>query len=126
MSPVVLPQEPLARFLRNGNHLRPARERAHFTAFLPKMEGGAISVYRVEDLSAAEVRHIGVTHVQGADSLLKGHAVLAAGEFFVHSLDLVPDGVPHPRHANVIGWATDARNRVIARDLAEVASLVRY
>lgn len=126
MNPVVSPEEPVARFLRNSNHMRPALERPHFTAFLPKTENGEISVYRVVELSPSEIKKIGVMYVQGVHSPLKGHAVLTAERFFMNSLNIVPHVVPHPRHANATGWETDAKNRVIAKELADAASLFRY
>jgi hypothetical protein len=126
MDAVVSPEEPIARFLRNSNHMRTALSRPHFTAFLPKSENGEISVYRVAGLNSAEIKQIGVVYVQGASSALKGHAVLAAESFFARSLNIIPHPEPHPRHANAMGWETDAKNRVMAKELADAAVLLRY
>jgi hypothetical protein len=57
---------------------------------------------------------------------LKGYCSLAASAFFAEGLNIVSDPVRHPRHANVVGWAIDSRNRIIAKNLADQAELVQY
>ena len=126
MISVVAPDVNIDRFLRNSNHLRPGKGRPPFTALLPKGENGKISVYRTSGLADSDVRALGTNYVQGGFAPLKGYAVLCADQFFAHALDLVSDPEPHPRHANVTGWESDAKNRLIAKDLADAARLVAY
>lgn len=69
---------------------------------------------------------LGAQFVGRPDSPLKGHCDLLASSFFTEGLDIESAPHPHPRHANVRGWATDPKNRLIARKLADQATLVVY
>jgi len=94
---------------------------------MPREEFGNISVYCVRGLTDREVKELGEEYVQGSGGRpLKGHALVPASVFEAHKLALVLDGIPHARHANVIGWETDAKNRLAAKALAEASSLKPY
>lgn len=118
--------ESITRYLRNGSHLRLALGRPHFSAYLPRIPDGDISVYRTSGMTTADIAALGVRYVGKPDSQLKGHCDLLAAAFFVEGLNVESAPVPHDRHANVNGWTNDPRNRIIARKLADKAVLTVY
>ena len=118
--------ESITRYLRNGSHMRPSQGRPHFSAYLPRIPDGDISVYRTSGMTAADIAALGAQHVGKPDNPLKGHCDLAAAEFFSEKLNVESVPVPHERHANVKGWTNDPRNRIIARKLADKAVLTVY
>ena len=75
---------------------------------------------------AADVAALGVQYVGRPQSPLKGHCDLAAAEFFHEGLNIESAPSPHERHANVKGWTSDPRNRIVARKLADKALLTVY
>lgn len=100
--------------------------RPHFAAFLPRLQDGDISVYRTLGMAKEEVVDLGARFVARPELPLKGHCSLTAQALFVEGLDVVPAPNPHERHANVRGWTADPKNRIIARKLADKATLVVY
>lgn len=93
---------------------------------MPQVADGDISVYRTMDLSSADIEALGAQHVGKPASPLKGHCCLSADAIFSEGLNVVSAPDPHPRHANVTGWVNDPKNRIIARKLAELATLTIY
>lgn len=126
MDEVVDPAEEITRFLRNSSHLRRGIGRPHFAAFLPRLHDGDISVYRTRGMAKADIVDLGARFVARPELPLKGHCSLIAQDLFVEGLDVVPAPDPHKRHANVCGWTADPKNRIIAKKLAEKATLVVY
>lgn len=86
MDAVVDPGEPIARFLRNSNHMRPGLGRPHFSGFLPRDPEGEISVYRSAGLDDLAIRLLGAQYVSRPDAPLKGHCTLTADRFFQEGL----------------------------------------
>lgn len=123
---MVDPGEEITRFLRSSSHLRRGMGRPHFAAFLPKVPNGDISVYRTLGMARADIVDLGARFVARPELPLKGHCSLTAQELFVEGLGVVSAPDPHERHANVCGWTADPKNRIIARKLADKASLVVY
>lgn len=126
MENVVDPAEEITRFLRTTSHLRRGIGRPHFAAFLPRLPDGDISVYRTLGLEQADTIDLGARFVGKPEQPLRGHCVLDALDFFAEGLDVVPAPDPHERHANVRGWTADPKNRIIAKKLADKATLVAY
>ena len=126
MGPTVAPAEQITRYLRNSGHMRPGLQRPHFTAYMPQVADGDISVYRTMDLSDADIEALGAQHVGKPANPLKGHCCLSADAIFGEGLNIVSAPNPHPRHANVTGWVNDPKNRIIARKLADLARLTVY
>ncbi len=126
MDEAVDPGESISRFLRNSSHFRPALCRPHYSAYLPRVADGEISVYRTSGLAPPDIASLGARYVGRPDSPLKGHCDLVASAFFSEGLNIESAPIPHVRHANVKGWATDPKNRIIARKLAELATLTAY
>lgn len=61
-----------------------------------------------------------------ANSPIKDHCVQAAADFFAEQLNIEVAPNPHPRHANVVGWTSDPKNRITAQKLADKARLTSY
>jgi hypothetical protein len=78
------------------------------------------------EVLAQPFRTIGAEYVGKPESPLKGHCVLVASVIYGQALNVAPDPVPHARHANIRGWSDDAKNRVIAKNLADAATLTVY
>lgn len=126
MDEAIDPGELITRYLRNRQHLRPALGRPHFSAFLPRWPDGAISVYRTTGLSASSIADLGARYVASAEAPLKGCCGLVAAAFFAEALSIESAPNPHERHANVKGWTVEARNRIVAKKLADKASLMVF
>ena len=75
---------------------------------------------------SADIVALGAQYVGKPESPLKGHCDLIAGEFFGEELNIQSDPNPHERHANVHGWTSEPRNRIVARKLADKAQLTMY
>lgn len=93
---------------------------------MPRRPDGDISVYRTVGMTKSDITDLGARFVAKPGMLLKGYCSLSAQALFVEALDVVPAPDPHERHANVRGWTADPANRVVARKLADKASLVIY
>lgn len=126
MTPDVDPAERITRFLRHGSQMRRDKMQPHYKAYLPASANGCISVYRTVNLSGVEIVDLGAQHVERPEAPLKGYCCLPAATVFGQGLDVEFAPVPHVRHANISGWESDPRNRIIARALADSATLTEY
>lgn len=117
MNEAVDSQEPITRYLRNTSDIRPGLGRLHYKAYLPRRPDGQMSVYRIIEMVSAVIVALGAQYVGKPESPLKGRCDLIAGEFFGEELNIQPDPKPHERHANVHGWTSEPRNRIVARKL---------
>lgn len=126
MEEVIDKSESITRFLRNSSHMRPALGRPHFSAYLPRLPDGEISVYRTRGMPKPAIADLGAQYVSKPENPLRGHCDLTAGDCFGEGLNVVAAPNPHMRHANVNGWTNDPRNRIVARKLADKATLTAY
>lgn len=92
---------------------------------MPPKASGKMSVYRIMNLGENKIFDLGHRNVSlDPDDPLIGRADILAGSIFEQDLKIEPDGIPHPRHANVINWPTEiSRQRRIAEKLANKAQL---
>ena len=120
----ISPSEPVTRFIMEKSYYRPSDRTVRHNAFMPNREG-ATSVYRIEDLCEIEVYEIGHQYVaQKIGKTLLGHADIIVSDILKQTLEVEPDPIPHPRHANMVGWPDDrSRHRMIALELARDAQL---
>jgi hypothetical protein len=60
----------------------------------------------VRDLSSPTAWAICAAHVDNpsAGRIMKARATCEAGLVLAQGLTFDPDGQPHPRHANIVGW----------------------
>ena len=116
--------EALARFIVEKAHIKPSTNTVRHNAFMPP-SNSRLSVYWISGIGDAEIWTIGTTHVAPARGKpLLGRADLNSLHVYEESLrvEIVP--VPHPRHADIIGWDADStRIRLQAAKLAALAEL---
>lgn len=118
-------EELISRFIFHSRLF--SGSRVKYAAFLPAKERFDISVYRIQNLSEGEIWEIDdqyVSGLRGEKSL--GRADLSIGIILDLNLTIDPNGIPHPRHANVCfseGMMKD-NQKLIAIKLAEAATFV--
>jgi hypothetical protein len=118
--------EALSRFLTQPkNHFAPTTGRLRYAAFLPN-KALQTSVYRILGLTPDEVWSIGDVLV-GAPlgKPIPARADIGAKAVFGLGLAVDPDGIPHPSHANIVGWPESrSARKLVAIKLAEAAVCV--
>ena len=118
------PGEELCRFLTKKDHYSVEKQVVRHTAFHPPRDG-RLSVYSVTNCPDAEVWAIGDAHVAPARGPILGQALVnSLIAYNEASLAVELTGIPHPRHADIIGWhAEKAQARLQALRLADRALL---
>jgi hypothetical protein len=121
----VKPSERISRYIFRKDHFNPRTGRVRppvFEPTRPKSEADSYktSVYRTEGLSNGEIWAIGddfVTkqHPEHLPSLARADTQIQNA--VDADLKIDPDGVPHVRHANIIGWPDSDEARQIKRAL---------
>ena len=82
------------------------------------------SVYRADGTASAELWRICAAHIDQPEVAMKARGTVEAAVFLDAQLTFDPDGKPHPRHANVIGWPEDKHARKnLAREIANKMTL---
>lgn len=121
--------EPLARFLTSSNQFSTEKEMAKSAAFLPNKQGET-SVCRHGEEPRDQLWQVGREYLGGGRSLY-GVAVFTAHDVRTQELDVIPKEPP-PRHANIVGWPSDAdpemakaKRKQRALALAACATLLR-
>jgi hypothetical protein len=119
--PLVLPSEPISRFLLN-DELRPDKVTIRHTAFIPPRTLRH-SVYRVSDLSDQQIWTLAVENVEPHRGPVVGRGDLTVSQIMAKHLKLSLDADPASRHANIVDWPEDRNERAtIAKELAALAS----
>lgn len=107
--------EPLVRYLVPKRHFKPIKnEPGKFEitakAFFPSFRTGALSVYRVEELSDSDIWSIADNYVapklQDFNGTFNARADIATEAVRKYGLDVVPETTPHERHADIINWGS--------------------
>jgi hypothetical protein len=120
------PDELLSRFLTQPkNHFAPTTGRVRYAAFLPN-KALQTSVYRTSGLTEAEGWKIGDDLVgTPLGRPIPARADVGAKIVYDQGLAIDPNGIPHPRHANIIGWpGSRSAQKLLAIKLAEAAVCV--
>lgn len=119
------PGEQLSRYLLERSKFAGSTGRVKHPAFMPPTNK-RLSVYCTTGLPEPEIWQIGQQHVEvpiGKPVLAR--ADLNSLEVYNNGLTVELDRVPHPRHANVVGWdGIGTEVRLIAMKLADAATLV--
>jgi hypothetical protein len=125
--------ERISRYLLIKNHFNPRTGHVSPQAFKPtspKNEGDVrkTSIYRTKELAEAEVWTLGddyVTKLHSGHLSVLARADTQAQKILELDLKIDPDGVPHPRHANIVSWPDGQEVRQMnAVSLARSAQLV--
>ena len=126
----ITPNDKLARFVFNSNHIR-ANGTVKHQAFLPAKDGDT-SVFCITGLTHADVWNIADSYVVPVRlKPVKGSAEIISNDALEHNLT-VTLSEPPPKHANISNWPgglqpTDedkARRKQIAQRLAEIANWI--
>jgi hypothetical protein len=129
LPPTVEPHEPITRFLRYSRHFRGGRVRHEgLLPADPDPQSPApryeTSVYRALGATSEELWAICTAHVDQPDQAMKGRGTTSAGVFDAQRLSIDPNAIPHPRHADVIGWPDDKHTRkALAQRIADTMAL---
>ena len=120
----LLPDEPLARFIRDKSYYRPSDRSIRHSAFMPASKDKQVSVFRISGLAAPVIWEIGNRYVAiPLGKLLLGRADIKVSDSLGIGLQVIPNDNP-PRHANIGGWPEDSsKHKLLAMQLAEKASL---
>lgn len=122
--------EGITRFLVWGNQFAASTGRVKPPALMPHANpqtGRAeTSIYRTDGLPAEAIWRLGYQFVENivAGRRIRARGFAAASIVTGQSLQFEANGVPHPRHADIIGWpnAKDAR-LMLATEIANVMTL---
>lgn len=119
----IVGNERITRYINEQGKVRPSTGKAGYNAFMPP-KNLRLSVYRTETLGNEEVWAIANEFVGTPEKPVIARADLPAATYYSHALTIATDGIPHPRHGNVIGWLGDhSAQKVVALQLAESAEL---
>ena len=118
--------EELARFVFDRNQFSTQKQMAKPSAFWPPTGKVETSVYRIDHITVDETFEIGRQFVEPKRGrAIRGFAVVTAGVVFNNELKVIGTELPHPRHANIIGWTGNiVRDREIALNLAQNSKLI--
>lgn len=117
-----VPGETLTRFLSDRSHLRADGSVKH-NAFLPP-KTGKLSTYWISRLPDDEIWRLGREYVAPYRGPILARADINSLACYELGLGVELDGVPHPRHANIVGWdPTTTEHRLRAVKLAAKATV---
>lgn len=116
----VLDHERISTFIRTSRHIDKKTGCVRPEAFTPRRFNSRLeySVYRTRGLGEAEVWEICRKYYEEPANLTaRGRGDGLARHVLAAGLSFDPNGVPHPRHADVIGWRDEgeAADRQLAK-----------
>lgn len=103
----VLDHERLSTFIRATRHVDRKTNRIRPEAFMPRRFSGRLetSIYRTIGLKEVEVWLLCKTcYEQPAKLSAYGRGDGSAKHIRAAGLTFDPNGIPHPRHADILGW----------------------
>ena len=120
----VTDDEQVTRYIFSRSHFSSKCGRVKYQAYLPAPNGKS-SVYRTSGLSDNEIWDIGQIHVANPTNRnLHAKGECKTKVFRNAGLDIVPDTVPHQRHANIVNWPSDKAKRLeLAVEISNEAEL---
>ena len=114
--------EKLTRFVYEESHIK-KRVTQHV---FKQGEDNTLSVYRTNDISPKNIWDICVKYVDGERSDGKksyGRAELSAKSFTDNYLLFEPNGKPHTRHTNILGWNANKPDDLESRNILALDSI---
>lgn len=122
-------EEDLSRYLLSSSYFARTKGQVKYSAFMPNSQGKT-SIYRVSGLEDETIWEIGENFVRKPiikkqpSCKLHGRADFKGNAVFECALEVVADTSPHPRHADLVGWADNKPSRqMAATQLANSARL---
>ncbi|MEQ1705823.1 MAG: hypothetical protein ABL867_07640 [Rickettsiales bacterium] len=114
-------KEKLTRFVYEESHIK-----GHVSQQVFKQgKDNTLSIYRTNYLSPQHIWDICVKYVDGKRTDGRkscGRAELSAKSFIDNGLSFEPNGKPHTRHANVLGWNTNKPDDQERRNILALAA----
>jgi len=124
LSDKVSDQEPISRFLFSKREFTESTARIGTGVFLPPKNSLHRSVYRTINCSEEKIWWLASKYVASTKPVL-ARANIMAKHITGIGLEIKPDFIPHPRHANITNWPGGKSERKMkAVELANRASLV--
>lgn len=118
------PGETLSRFLTDRDQYSSKKAIVRHTAFFPPRDN-RLSVFWITGFPDNVVWRLGDTYVARTRGPVIGQAVFNSLVVYDTGLAVDLTGVPHERHADIIGWDADRkRARLQAHKVADKALLV--
>ena len=120
----VSPSETVTRFIFQKSYYRSSDNTVRHNAFMPNRDG-LTSVYRTVGLEDSVILNMGRDFVVGPlNKPLIGRADIGVPNILKCNLNVMPETIPHKRHANICNWPTEQpEQKVIALELAAEANL---
>jgi len=120
--------ERISRFITNKKYFNKNTNYISASAFSPSKKTNNCSAYRTKGLDEPEIWDIAlkfVTEKRDDKAEVLARADIQANVYKGLGLSLNPDGIPHPRHVNILGWASEeSRYLMIRTELSNKAILV--
>jgi len=126
----IIDSEPISRFLISKRWFAKTTGRVKFAAYLPN-KNGETSVYRFFGIkNEKEIWNIGEKHVReprekkGGSCTIHGRSQVNSNVILENNLSILPQPLPHPRHADINNWPEDKPQRQMkATELANSSTL---
>lgn len=122
----VSPGERLSPYLTHRDEYNAKKNIVRFVAFMPP-KSLRKSVYWTSGIGDSEIWSIGDKYVAPSRGPIHGRADFNSYSMStnIRALAIELTGVPHPRHADIVGWDGDRRkHRLQAEKLADEAVLI--
>jgi hypothetical protein len=124
------PSETITRFIHSSQHFAASTGRVKAAAIGPATnkltDRLETSVYRADGASLDELWAICADHVDDAQNgrVMKARGTCRAETILNSSLSFDADGIPHPRHANLVGWPIPKHEwKIIQQKIADAMTL---
>ena len=116
--------ESVTRYIFSKRHFSKDNGTVKYGAYMPTGTGEA-SIYRTTELGEPEIWKIGREYVEKSTNRnLRARGDSAAAVIMDTGLDIKPDNVPHPRHANIVNWPSPKdEQKLLAIQIANKAVL---
>ena len=120
----ISPNERLTRYIFHRSNYRPTSGTVKYTAFYPP-RNDEISVFRISSLRDTRIWNMGNFCVAyDCGRVLVGRADILTSQVCDTGLNVQPEPVPHPRHANITAWPEKRPEQMLyAKKLEAVAQL---
>ena len=116
----------MSRYLTRRDDYKASKNIVRFSAFMPS-KSLRTSVYWTNSIPELEVWSIGERYVASTRGTILGRADFNSFSMVteIRQLGIDLTGLPHPRHADIVGWDSDRRKqRLQAEKLADDSVLV--
>ena len=117
--------ERLSRYVFTKRYLKKTTDRLSPEAFTPHKTSRETSIYRTDGCSEENIWELSekyVTAYRPDHKSALGRGDLTAQVVFDQKLNVVPHPIPHPRHANIVGWPDEPGSELELMKATELAN----